>query len=84
MVDCSMFNLALFNCAFSINKINDAYSMKWDNNENEYICPIIKSTLKKCSLKLANSYDTYETINEDNNKSTPLNAKNTSFCQGGA
>lgn len=61
-IECSMVNLPLINRAFSINKINDAYQMKWDNLENEYVCPIIKTTFKKCSLELANSYDTYETI----------------------
>lgn len=63
-VDCSMFTLPLFNCTFSINKINDGYNMKWDNLQNEYVSPRIKTTIKKCSLKLANSYDTYETIKE--------------------
>lgn len=63
-VDCSMWNLPLFNCAFSVNEINDGYQMKWDNLENEYISPRIKTTIKKCSLAIANSYDTYETIQD--------------------
>lgn len=61
-IECGMTNLPLFNCAISINKINDAYQMKWDNLQNEYVCPIIKTTIKKCGLNIANSYDTYETI----------------------
>lgn len=61
-VSCKMINLPLFNCAFSINEINDAYQMKWDNNENEYVCPRIKTTIKKCSKNIADSYDTYEVI----------------------
>lgn len=61
-VECSMFNLPLFNCAFSINKIKDAYQMKWDNMENEYVCPTVRTTIKKCSKKLADSYDTFEVI----------------------
>lgn len=61
-VDCSMFNLPFFNCALSINKINNAYQMKWDNLQNEYVCPIIKTTIKKCSKKIADSYDTFEVI----------------------
>lgn len=61
-VECNMYNFPLFNFAFSINKINNAYEMKWDNQQNEYICPIIKTTIKKCSKKLADSYDTYEVI----------------------
>lgn len=61
-VECSMFNLPFFNCALSINAINNAYEMKWSNEENEYISPRIKTTIKKCSKKLADSYDTFETI----------------------
>lgn len=62
MVECNMFNLPLFNCAISVNAIYNAYKMKWSNLENEYVCPIIKTTIKKCSLTVANSYDTFETI----------------------
>ena len=43
LVECKMKNLKLFNCAFSINVIKDAYQMKWDNLENEYVCPVIKT-----------------------------------------
>ena len=61
-VECKMKNFKLFKCAFSINIIKDAYQMKWDNLENEYVCPIIKTTVKKCSKKIADSYDTFEVI----------------------
>lgn len=61
-IDCSMFNLfGLF--ALSINSIHDGYKMKWDNLENEYIAPIIRTTIKKCSKAIADSYDTFEVIN---------------------
>lgn len=66
-IQCKMINLKLFNCAISINEINDAYQMKWDNLENEYVCPRIKTTIKKCSLELANSYDTFEVIKTSGN-----------------
>lgn len=61
-IECQMINLPIFNCAMSINKINNAYEMKWDNLQNEYVCPIIRTTIKKCGIKIANCYDTYETI----------------------
>lgn len=61
-VVCHIFNLPIFGCALSINEINDGYQMKWDNLENEYVSPRIKTTIKKCSKKLADSYDTYEVI----------------------
>lgn len=61
-INCKMINLKLFNFAISINQINDAYSMKWDNMQNEYVCPVIKTTIKKCSKAIADSYDTFEVI----------------------
>lgn len=63
-IDCSLFNLPIFNCCFSINEINDGYNMKWDNLQNEYVSPRLKTTIKKCSLKIANSYDTFEVIKD--------------------
>lgn len=60
-VDCFMFNfLGLF--AISINMIHDGYKMHWDQLENEYVAPIIKTTVKKCSKRIADSYDTFEVI----------------------
>lgn len=67
-VDCKMFNLPLFNCAFSINEINDGYQLKWDKDENEYVAPRLKTTIKKCGKKLADSYDTYEVIDTTTRK----------------
>ncbi len=61
-VDCSMFNLPLFNCAISINSIHNGYEMTWNNLINEYESPIIKTTIKKCSKAIADSYDTFEVI----------------------
>lgn len=61
-IDCYMFNfLGLF--ALSINQIHDGYQMKWDNDSNEYVAPIIRTTIKKCSKVIADSYDTFEVIN---------------------
>lgn len=57
-----MINLPIFNCAISINEINDGYALKWDQNENEYVAPRLKTTIKKCGLRIADSYDTYEVI----------------------
>lgn len=38
------------------------YDMTWNNELNEYDAPIIKTTVKKCGKKIADSYDTYEII----------------------
>lgn len=61
-VACKMYNIKILNFAICVNEINNAYEMKWDNFENEYICPVIRTNVKKCSKALADSYDTYEII----------------------
>ena len=57
-----MINIPFLDFAITINKVNDAYQMKWDNLQNEYVSPRIQTNIKKCSIKVANSYDTFETI----------------------
>lgn len=59
-VECKMINF--FGCAWSINTIHNGYDMTWNNDINEYESPIIKTTIKKCGKKIADSYDTYEVI----------------------
>lgn len=61
-VDCNMINIPFLNFALTVNKVNDAYQMKWDSLQNEYVAPRIQTNIKKCSIKVANSYDTFETI----------------------
>lgn len=63
-VDCKMLQFPFFNTAFSINEINNGYEMKWDNLQNEYVSPRIRTTFRKCSKKIADSYDTYEVIKD--------------------
>lgn len=61
-IDCKMFNfLGLF--GILTKSFYDAEKMKWSTEDNEYIAPIITTTLSKCNLVVANSYDTFEQIN---------------------
>lgn len=61
-VSTSMFNFMKLGFAILVSEINDGYNVKWCNEEQEYICPRIQTNIKKCSLKVANSYDTFEVI----------------------
>ena len=61
-IECKMINIPFLNFALTFNKVNDAYQMKWDNLQNEYVSPRIQTNIKKCSINVANSYDTFETI----------------------
>ena len=61
-INCNMWGLPIFKTAFLYNQINDATKMKWDNLENEYICPVIQTNFSKGLRSVINSYDTFETI----------------------
>lgn len=61
-IECKMLN---FFGLFGILKKSfyDAEQMKWSQEDNEYIAPIISTTISKCNLLVANAYDTFEQIN---------------------
>lgn len=60
-IECSMNNFfGLF--GILVKSFYDAEQMKWDNLANEYVAPIISTTISKANLKVANSYDTFEQI----------------------
>lgn len=64
-IECNMISVfGLF--GILIKSFYDAEQMKWSNLDNEYIAPIISTTITKCRLKIANSYDTYEQIGKFN------------------
>lgn len=74
-IDCSMYSFPIFNTALSINKINDGYSMAWDNLQNEYVAPRIKTIIRKCNLEYARQYDTFEIIDENKNINPVVKAR---------
>ena len=59
-VECSILNI--FKRGILIKRVYDAEQLKWSNEDNEYIAPLIETTISKCNLEVANSYDTYEQI----------------------
>ena len=58
-IDCKMRTIVI---GFLIKRMYDAEQMKWSNEENEYIAPMIETTISKCNVEVANSYDTFEQI----------------------
>lgn len=63
-IQCSLLNIPFFP-SLSFKQINDAERMKWDNEQNEYIAPLICNTISKLNLSTLNKYDTNETITHD-------------------
>jgi len=59
-VDCQIFNILPF--SILIERYRDGENMHWDNLENDYIAPIIKTKITKMAKKVTKFYDTFETI----------------------
>lgn len=60
-VDCSIRNF--FGRSYLIKVFRDGDNMHWDNLENDYVAPVLETSFSKMNIDVANSYDTYETIN---------------------
>ena len=59
-IDCKMRNIYISGILVKV--FRDAERMKWDNLENDYIAPVLETTISKCNVEVANAYDTREEI----------------------
>jgi hypothetical protein len=59
-IECSILSIAKLSVL--IKRMYDAEQLKWSNDDNEYVAPLIETTISKCNLSVANSYDTFEQI----------------------
>lgn len=59
-IECQIRNI--LGLGILIKNMYDAEQMKWSQEDNEYVAPIIETTISKCNLAVANSYDTFEQI----------------------
>lgn len=59
-IECKMLNI--FGLGLLIKHCYDAEQMKWSQEDNEYIAPLEETTISKCNVKIAESYDTFEQI----------------------
>lgn len=56
-IQCNMINI--FGLGILIKRFGDAENMKWDEEAQEHVCPIVSTTITKCRKFVANSYDTF-------------------------
>ena len=56
-IQCNMIPLPFF--GILIKRFGDAEQMKWDEQLQEHVCPIVETTITKCRKFIANSYDTF-------------------------
>ena len=59
-IECQMLNI--LGLGVLVKRMYDAEQLKWSNDDNEYVAPLIDTTISKCNLSVANSYDTFEQI----------------------
>nr|DAU95969.1 MAG TPA: zonular occludens toxin [Inoviridae sp.] len=59
-IECKMLNI--LGLGILVKSMYDAEQLKWSNDDNEYIAPLIETTISKCNLSVAKSYDTFEQI----------------------
>lgn len=59
-IECEMRNLLLI--GILVKRCYLAEQMKWSSEDNEYVAPLIETTISKCNLYVAKSYDTFEQI----------------------
>lgn len=59
-IECTMNNI--LGLGILIKHCYDAEHMKWSQEDNEYVAPLVETTISKCNLHIANSYDTFEQI----------------------
>lgn len=59
-IQCRMLNI--LGLGILIKTFSDAENMKWSNEDNDYIAPLLETSISKCNIEVANSYDTYEQI----------------------
>lgn len=56
-IDCKM--IPFLWTGFLLKTFKDAENMKWSNEEQEHIAPLVENTLTKTRLHIANSYNTF-------------------------
>lgn len=60
-VNCSLMRLP-FGGGLSIKKVMDAENLKWSQDDNDWVAPLIGTLVSHTQYKIANSYDTFEQI----------------------
>lgn len=70
-IDCNMIPFLWF--GILIKQFKDAEYMKWSDLDQEFVAPLQETTITKCRLSIANSYDTFLRISSvvDYSATTP-------------
>lgn len=61
--------------ALIINQVNDGDLIRWNNDLQDFVAPIIQTNVAKGKLSIIESYDTYETIKLTSSINAPIRRK---------
>lgn len=61
-VSCNMFAVPILNRAFLINRINDGYNARWNDQIQDFEAPLIQTNFSKGNKYIIELYDTFEVI----------------------
>lgn len=61
-ISCNMYAFPIGHIALLKNKINDGTSIKWDDQEQDFVAETVQTNFSKGNLAIIQSYDTFETI----------------------
>lgn len=56
-IDCKMYNF--FFIGILLKHFRDAENMKWSDEDQEFVAPLVSNTITKCRKFIANSYNTF-------------------------
>lgn len=73
-IDCHMYNFGVF--GILLKNFKDAENMKWSDEEQEHVAPLISNTITKTRKYISESYDTFLRISSVVEAQTP----STAFC----
>lgn len=62
-ISCNMIALPFNKEALVINNINDGDLIRWDNDQQDFVAPLIQKNIHKGNQSIIMKYDTFETIN---------------------
>ena len=87
-INCKLIRIPIFK-GILIKNFMDAENMKWSNDDNDFVAPLIENTVSHLQIKVADSYDTFEQIGKFSHSSssgevleTSLEEKSTSPIGG--
>lgn len=61
-VSCNMFPVPILNRAFLINRINDGYNARWNEQIQDFEAPLVQTNFSKANRYIIELYDTFEVI----------------------